>query len=467
MPTNPIVSVVMPAYNVELYVEEAVRSILNQTFCDFEFIIVDDGSTDRTPEILRTFTDPRIRLLFNEKNEGNYPARNRGCRLARGKYIAVMDADDVALPERLEKQVRFMEEYPEVLACGTAYRLMGENRSIVEPTEWVEIRYILMSTFCMSHPTILFRADTMRQVGFYRTDSRYAEDYDLALRLARLGKIVNLPDILLERRRHQEQISSRYRIPQNAFAEKVQLRYQHENGIYYPPVDPELFLSELAAYLRSTVSYVLQGGLYAGRLGLVLFFYHYADYAQKTEFREVADRMLETILSGLNADMPVDIGYGLCGIGFLLSYLMQKGFVEGEPDEVLEEVDRMVVERTDFDNEDWSFETGLTGVIYYVAYRVESRTPSVQAIYHVTYLQRLCTLIDKLEHHPDWACPYQALLENCKQVLQGGKFVMDWNVFWRKAIGQLPTATAFGRWSYGLFGGGAGWGLNWILKLDI
>ena len=272
MPTNPIVSVVMPAYNVELYVEEAVRSILNQTFCDFEFIIVDDGSTDRTPEILRTFTDPRIRLLFNEKNEGNYPARNRGCRLARGKYIAVMDADDVALPERLEKQVRFMEEYPEVLACGTAYRLMGENRSIVEPTEWVEIRYILMSTFCMSHPTILFRADTMRQVGFYRTDSRYAEDYDLALRLARLGKIVNFPDILLERRRHQEQISSRYRIPQNAFAEKVQLRYQHENGIYYPPVDPELFLSELAAYLRSTVSYVLQGGLYAGRLGLVLFF---------------------------------------------------------------------------------------------------------------------------------------------------------------------------------------------------
>ena len=107
MPTNPIVSVVMPAYNVELYVEEAVRSILNQTFRDFEFIIVDDGSTDRTPEILRTFTDPRIRLLFNEKNEGNYPARNRGCRLARGKYIAVMDADDVALPERLEKQVRF------------------------------------------------------------------------------------------------------------------------------------------------------------------------------------------------------------------------------------------------------------------------------------------------------------------------------------------------------------------------
>ena len=80
---KPLISVIMPVYNAELYVEEAVRSILDQTFHDFEFIIVDDGSTDRTPEILRTFTDPRIRLLFNERNEGNYPARNRGGRLAK------------------------------------------------------------------------------------------------------------------------------------------------------------------------------------------------------------------------------------------------------------------------------------------------------------------------------------------------------------------------------------------------
>lgn len=123
---TPFISVVMPAYNVEKYVEEAVCSILDQTYCDFEFIIVDDGSTDRTREILRSFSDPRISLLFNDKNEGNYPARNRGCRLARGKYIAVMDADDVALPERLERQVEYMEKHSDVLACGTAYRLIGK-----------------------------------------------------------------------------------------------------------------------------------------------------------------------------------------------------------------------------------------------------------------------------------------------------------------------------------------------------
>ena len=144
-----LVSVVMPAYNVEKYVEEAVHSILAQTFCDFEFIIVDDGSTDRTHDILRSFSDPRIRLIFNEKNEGNYPARNRGCRLARGKYIAVMDADDVAMPERLEKQVKYMEEHPDVLACGTAYRLMGRNKVIVQPTKWVEVKYCLLMTYCM------------------------------------------------------------------------------------------------------------------------------------------------------------------------------------------------------------------------------------------------------------------------------------------------------------------------------
>ncbi len=183
----PLVSVVMPTYNAGKYVEEAISSILGQTFSDFEFIIVDDGSTDRTPEILRTYTDPRIQLLFNEKNEGNYPARNRGCRLARGKYIAVMDGDDVAMPERLEKQVKFMEE------------------------------------------------------------------------------------------------------------------------------NPDFFLQNLVAYLRATASYVSQGGLYNGRLGIILFFYLYARYKQETEYHKIADQMLEKVLNELKDDMPVDLNYGVCG----------------------------------------------------------------------------------------------------------------------------------------------------------
>ena len=309
----PLVSVVMPTYNAGKYVEEAISSILGQTFSDFEFIIVDDGSTDRTPEILRTYTDPRIQLLFNEKNEGNYPARNRGCRLARGKYIAVMDGDDVAMPERLEKQVKFMEENPDALACGTAYRIMDKKQIIVEPMEWEDIRYILMKTFCMLHPTLLIRKEALEQSGSYGKESRYAEDCDLILRLARIGKVVNIPDVLLNRRWHDEQISTKYNRPQNDFAGKVQLRYQHECGIYYPPKNPDFFLQNLVAYLRATASYVSQGGLYNGRLGIILFFYLYARYKQETEYHKIADQMLEKVLNELKDDMPVDLNYGVCG----------------------------------------------------------------------------------------------------------------------------------------------------------
>lgn len=467
MENTPIVSVVMPVYNAEKYVEEAVLSILEQSFQDFEFIIVDDSSIDRTPDILNLFTDSRIRLIFSEKNGGNYLARNRGCRLAKGKYIAVMDADDVALPEKLERQVVFMEENPEVLACGTGYRLMGENKSIVEATEWEDIRYILMKTFCMLHPTILFRRDMMEKAGFYRTESRYAEDYDLILRLARWGKVVNISDILLERRRHEEQISNMYHKGQNAYAEKVQLRYQHEVGIFYPPIYPDSFLIHLAAYLRSTISYVHQGGLYNGRLGIILFFYHYAEYAKSNEYKDLADHMLENILSQLKVDMPIDVAFGVCGLGFLLSYLLSLKFVEGTPDDVLSEVDKMVVDNTDWDSEDWSFETGLTGVIYYVSYRFSTATPAVQTTFSFSYRHDLLQLIDHLEQHPYWECPYSILLSQCKVALQGGNFILNWDDFWRRAITALPVSTSFGRWLNGLSHGGAGWGLNRILKLNI
>lgn len=153
----PLVSVVMPAYNAENYIEDAVNSILNQTYGNFEFIIIDDGSTDRTVEILKKFTDIRIKLISHEQNEGNYPARNKGCRLAKGKYIAVMDADDIAFSERLAIQVKYMEENPEVQLCGGAYKLIGKNLTIVEPIQYEEIQYVLIKTFCMLHPTIMLK----------------------------------------------------------------------------------------------------------------------------------------------------------------------------------------------------------------------------------------------------------------------------------------------------------------------
>ncbi len=463
----PLVSVIMPTYNVEKYVEEAVNSILDQTFSDFEFIIVDDGSTDRTTEILRSYTDPRIQLLSNEKNEGNYPARNRGCRLARGKYLAVMDGDDVAMPERLKRQVKFMEENPDLLACGTAYRIIDKNQIIVEPTEWEDIRYILMKTFCMLHPTLLIRKEALGQLGFYGTESRYAEDYDLVLRLARIGKVVNIPDVLLNRRWHDEQISRMYKRQQNDFAGKKLLSYQHECGIYYPPKNPDFFLQHLVAYLRATVSYVSQGGLHNGRLGIILFFYLYARYKQETEYHKIADLMLEKILNELKNDMPIDLNFGVCGLGFQLGYLLSEGFVEGDTDEVLEEIDRMVVEKTDFDSEDRSLGTGLSGLLYYVAYRLGSSTPWVNQIFTPAYRQRWIAWIEAWENHPAWAVSKGDLLTQCKKGLSGEEFIMDWKAFWRQMVDGLPQAHSLGQWPHGLFHGGAGWGVDRILNLNI
>lgn len=467
MKKRPFISVVMPVYNTEKFVEEAVQSILNQTFQDFEFIIIDDGSTDRTPDILRSFTDPRIHLLFNGKNEGNYPARNRGCRLAKGKYIAVMDADDIALPERLEKQVEFMEQNPDILACGTAYRLMDRNKVIVEATDWKDIRYILMKTFCMLHPTLLIRKNRMEQVGYYKTESRYAEDYDLVLRLVRCGKIVNIPNILVNRRLHDEQISNMHKKDQNMYAGKIQLRYQHECGIYYPPKDPEQFLKHIAAYSRATVSYVSHGGLYNGRLGIILFFYLYAEYNQEPEYRNIADDMLGKILSNLNNDMPIDLYFGTCGLGFLLCYLLSKDFVEGDTDEILEELDRMVVEKIDFDWEDRSLGTGLLGLLYYTAYRLNSHTPWVETIFNSEYRHRWLKWIQTWEIHPDWAISYETIFLQCKNALLGKTFTMDWNNLWRILIHTLPMEHSVGQWGHGLSYGVAGWGINKILHLGI
>ena len=117
----PRVSVVMPAYNAEKYIGEAIDSILNQTFTDFEFIIIDDGSSDRTADIVKSYSDPRIRLLANERNSGIVASLNRGIQKATGKYIARMDADDYSRLDRIKKQVDFLDNHPEVIALGTSF----------------------------------------------------------------------------------------------------------------------------------------------------------------------------------------------------------------------------------------------------------------------------------------------------------------------------------------------------------
>jgi len=202
VPFSPRVSVVMAAYNAAPFIGEAIESILNQTFPYLELIIVDDGSTDETPGVLDRYSDPRIVRLRNESNQGVARARNRGCAMARGEYIAVQDADDLSAPERLEKQVAFLDTHPEVGLVGSQALLFGEGGStqIKVPLHNTEIQALLLGENCLLHSSLMVRREVFKEVGGYNESFIAAPDYDLVLRLAECTHVANLPDTLYFKR---------------------------------------------------------------------------------------------------------------------------------------------------------------------------------------------------------------------------------------------------------------------------
>jgi glycosyltransferase involved in cell wall biosynthesis len=211
----PRVSVVMPVHDGEGQLEPAVESILNQSLRELELIVVDDGSTDRTPLLLQQFAqrDPRVRV-HRQDHSGIVGALNRGCRLARGRYLARMDADDVALPDRLAKQVAFLDQHQGVaLVGGSVEYILGEGRRTrlrSLPTAPAEIAArLLVGKHCFVHPTVVMRAEAFAEVGGYRASFEGAEDADLWLRMAERFDLANIEDVVLAKRVHAGQVSTR------------------------------------------------------------------------------------------------------------------------------------------------------------------------------------------------------------------------------------------------------------------
>ncbi len=208
---SPQVTIVMSVHNGEKYLSQAVDSILAQTFRDFEFIIINDGSTDRTSEILVQYQarDARIRLLAQEQS-GLVDALNRGCALARGEYIARMDADDVAFPQRIEHQVKFLENNPEMALVGTPVVVIDENGLPIDlfrfPTDSHEIADLLMRANCINHPTVMIRTKAFCALCGYRKTFQHAEDYDLWLRMSEQYSLANLAEPMLCYRIHGSQV---------------------------------------------------------------------------------------------------------------------------------------------------------------------------------------------------------------------------------------------------------------------
>lgn len=221
----PLVSVLMPVYNCELYIKEAIESILNQTYANFELLLIEDCSTDTTLQICKSFQDDRIVIIEKEKNSGYTNSLNYGLSIARGKYIARMDGDDISLPERFEKQVTFMESNKEVIVCGTLYKLLDRDEVYILPEYHEDIKIKLLYGNCLGHPTIMIRKSVLINNDLkYDTVMEPAEDYDLWVRLIGLGKIHNLQQVLLHYRVHNTQVSMIKNIQQNKSALKSRLQ---------------------------------------------------------------------------------------------------------------------------------------------------------------------------------------------------------------------------------------------------
>ncbi len=222
MTAVPRVSVVMSVYNGLPFLTEAVASVLVQTFTDFEFVIADDGSRDGSWEALTLLAqgDPRIRLLRNASNLGASAARNQAMDQARGEFIAGQDADDISQPDRLKRQVEFLDAHPEIGVLGTAPTFVDESGeflgdgSVPTRTEDDELQPLLLEINCFCAPSVMFRRHLLDLVSGYNVNVAYAEDYDLLLRLAEVTKIANLPDGLYSYRQHDRSTSRVYRFPQ-------------------------------------------------------------------------------------------------------------------------------------------------------------------------------------------------------------------------------------------------------------
>jgi glycosyltransferase involved in cell wall biosynthesis len=213
---TPVISVLLPAYNAQQYIQSAVQSILDQTFRDFEFIITNDGSTDQTLSILQSLAkkDARIKLI-SRPNTGYVVALNQGIAMAQGEFVARMDADDISLPTRFEEQLAYLRSNPDCVMVGTNVSQMDQGGALIGPMPDIvygheRLNYALLRRgWPIVHPSMMARTSAIKSIGGYVPELCPNEDHDLFLKLAEVGRIENLPHILLHYRKHAASISSK------------------------------------------------------------------------------------------------------------------------------------------------------------------------------------------------------------------------------------------------------------------
>jgi glycosyltransferase involved in cell wall biosynthesis len=259
----------LPVYNAEPYLADAIDSILAQTFTDFQLLIIDDGSDDRSLEIARSYSDPRISIERNPRNLGLVATLNRGLQRIRSEYIARMDADDIAIPDRLEKQVAFMDRNPDVGLCGGFYEQFTEHGSVTirPPTRHDDIVYGMLFYNQLAHYTIIMRRSILvRHDIFYDADFIYAEDYELWTRFARYSRLANIPHILVKYRFHPNSTSSKYRQEQLNTARRVRHIHARNLGLDLRPEDSSLHEQLLEMHFEGDTRELYWAGVWLSKI---------------------------------------------------------------------------------------------------------------------------------------------------------------------------------------------------------
>ena len=294
---EPLVTVLMPVYNGAAYLKDAIESVLWQTYVDFVFLIVNDGSTDDTENIILSFNDSRIQYVKNAENLKLVNTLNKGLSLVRTKYVARIDADDVSLPDRLERQVSYMEQNPDVGVVGTWCRTFGEGIPAVIKYEVAnsDICFRQLYQIQIVHPSCMMRMSVLNQLDLVYDESYlHAEDYELFTRLSHITKLANIPEILHLYRKHDEAVSILYKNQQKENSLRVikrefsivgvnisdlqaedfcRLNYQDYRNIQMSATEMKLFLEHLV--LANQSSQIFDESFFLEKLSDLWFSYCY------------------------------------------------------------------------------------------------------------------------------------------------------------------------------------------------
>ncbi len=260
---NPLISVLMPVYNGQQYLAEAIASILNQTYQHFELLIINDGSSDNSEQIIKGFEDLRIVYIKNETNKGLIFTLNRGIELSKGAFIARMDADDISVANRFEKQIQEFKKDEKLVVCGSFIKTFGNgSERLIDymPDSNAEILSSIFFTCPFAHPSVMIKKESLLKLNeFYREDYKHSEDYDLWSRLVFVGSSKNIPEFLLNYRVHDKQVSTVFENHKYQSVSKIQTNVLFQFNIFPSPSESEFLLNLFKGIGKQDKHYLYSG----------------------------------------------------------------------------------------------------------------------------------------------------------------------------------------------------------------